>query len=133
VLARDLIAGAPSAAQLMQARALLEQASRANAYYVRKHVAALLASSPLDAVRDPEAALGLARQLAAGEIRTDPQMYEAVAAAYAANGDFHNASAQQQLAVQKAQALGWNTRTMAERLDAYRHGRAWRGDLFAAT
>ncbi len=132
LLAQDLLAASPSPSQVTQARALLRQAARADSYYVRKHVVALLASSPLDTVRDPPAALELARQLVAGDIRTDPQMYEAVAAAYAANGDFHNASAQQRLAVQKAQVLGWNTRTLAQRLDAYRHDRAWRGDLLAS-
>jgi TPR repeat protein len=131
-LAQDLLAGAPSAAQVTQARGLLEQAARANAYYVRKHVIALLAGSPQEAVRDPPAALALARQLASGDIRSDPQMYEVAAAAYAANGDFHNASAQQQLAVDKAKALGWNTRMLAEQLDAYRHDRAWHGDLLAS-
>lgn len=33
------------------------------------------------------------------------------------------------LAVQKAQQLGWDTREMHERLSAYRHHTAWRGDL----
>jgi len=132
LLAQDLLAGAPSASQVTQARVLLGQAARANAYYVRKHVVALLASSALDAVGDPPAALKLARQLAAGTIRSDPEMYEVVAAAYAANGDFHDASAQQQLAVDKAKVLGWNTRTLAEQLDAYRHDRAWQGDLLAS-
>jgi len=132
VLAQDLLAGRPSAAQTAQARSLLAQAARADSYYVRKHVVALLATSPVDAVRDPHAALELARQLAAGAIRFDPQMYEAVAAAYAANGDFKNAAAQQQLAVQTARGLHWDTRTMAERLEEYRRGTAWRGDLLAA-
>jgi TPR repeat protein len=131
-LAQDLLAGIPSASQATQARALLAQAARSDAYYVRKHLVALLASSTVDAVRDPPAALALARQLAAGEIRSDPQMYEVVAAAYAANGDFHNASAQQQLAVDKAKTLGWNNRTLADQLDAYRHDRAWHGDLLAS-
>jgi hypothetical protein len=36
------------------------------------------------------------------------------------------------LALQKARALGWSTGAMSERLDAYRHDRAWRGDLFAS-
>jgi TPR repeat protein len=133
LLARDLLAGAPDASQLAQARTLLGQAARSDSYYVRKHVVALLATSPLDAVRDPPAALGLARRLAAGDITTDPQMYEAVAAAFAANGDFNDATAQQQLALQKAYALGWNTHVMRERLDAYRHGRAWRGDLLGSS
>jgi TPR repeat protein len=131
LLAQDLLAGVPSASQVTQARALLGQAARANNYYVRKHVVALLAGAAPDALRDPPAALELAKQLAGGTIRADPQMYEVVAAAYAASGDFHNASAQQQLAVDKAKGLGWNTRTLAEQLDAYRHDRAWHGDLLA--
>jgi hypothetical protein len=132
LLARDLLAGTPDASQLAQARTLLGQAARGDSYYVRKHVVALLATSPLDAVRDAPAALELARRLAAFDITTDPQMYEAVAAAFAANGDFRNATAQQQLAVQKAYALGWNTHVMSEQLDAYRHDRAWRGELLAS-
>jgi TPR repeat protein len=129
LLARELLGSAADAANLTRARTLLAQAARADSYYVRKHVVALLASSPLDEVRDPPKALELARQLDAAEIRADPQMYEAVAAAYAANGSFRDATAQQQLATDKARTLGWNTRTMSERLDAYRHGKAWRGDL----
>ncbi|MBV8306025.1 MAG: hypothetical protein JO274_00980 [Gammaproteobacteria bacterium] len=131
--ARDLLAGSPTTAQIVEARSLLGRAAHADSYYVRKHVAALLAASPLEAVRDPPAALTLAQQLAAGEIRTDPQMFETVAAAYAANGDFRAATAQQQLAVEKAATLGWNTAVMKERLDAYRHERAWHGELLGAT
>jgi TPR repeat protein len=131
VLASDLLNTTPAAAQAAEARALLEKAAASDSYYVRKHVVALLAASAVDAVRDPPAALGVAMKLAAGEIQSDPQMFEAVAAAYAANGDFHNALAQQQLAIQKAQALRWNTSAMSERASAYRHGRPWLGDLFA--
>jgi uncharacterized protein len=131
VLAGDLLNTTPAAAQAEQARAWLEKASASDSYYVRKHVTALLAASPVEAVRDPPTALGVAMKLAAGDIQSDPQMFEVVAAAYAANGDFHNAIAQQQLALQKAQSLGWNTSAMGERLSAYRHGKPWRGDLFA--
>jgi len=133
LLARDLLGGTAGAAQLEQARALLEQAAHADSYYVRKHVVALFAASPVDAVRNAPAALELARRLSAGEIKSDPQMFESVAAAYAANGDFRNATAQQQIAVEKASALRWKTRAMQERLDAYRHGKAWRGDLLASS
>jgi hypothetical protein len=131
LLARELLGSAADASRVARARALLAQAAGADSYYVRKHVVALLASSPLDEVRDPPKALGLARQLAASEIRADPQMYEALAAAYAANGGFRDAAAQQQLAMEKARALGWNTRVMSEQLDAYRHGNVWHGDLLA--
>jgi hypothetical protein len=131
MLATDLLSADPSAAQAAQARSLLERAATSDSYYVRKHVVALLAASPLDAVRDPGTALSVAMKLAGGEIQSDPQMFEAVGAAYAANGDFRQASAQQQLAIRRARSLAWNTRVMAERLAAYRGGRPWRGDLFA--
>jgi hypothetical protein len=97
---------------------------------VRKHVTALLAASPIDAVRDPPTALAVAMKLSAQPIQSDPQMFEAVAAAYAANGDFHHAVVQQQRAVVKAQNLGWHTHLLEERLAAYRHGNAWHGDVF---
>jgi hypothetical protein len=131
VLAADLLNTAPAAAQAEQARALLQKAASSDSYYVRKHVAALLAASPVEAVRDPPTARGVALKLVAGQIQSDPQMFEVVAAAYAANGDFHNAVAEQQLAMEKAQTLGWNTSGMGERLSAYRRGQPWRGDLFA--
>jgi len=131
MLATDLLNGDPSAAQLAEARSLLERAAISDSFYVRKRVVALLAASPLDSVRDPGTALSVAMKLAAGEIQTDPQMFEAVGAAYAANGDFRQASAQQQTAIRKAQSLAWNTRVMAQRLSAYRGGRPWRGDLLA--
>jgi TPR repeat protein len=129
--AEELLAGAPSGANVAQARELLGRAGRAGSYYVRKHVVALLAASPLDAVRDPAAALTLAKQLEAGEIRSDPQMFEALAAAYAASGDFRHAAGKEQLAIRRAQALGWSTRAMSERLAAYRAGQPWHGALLA--
>ena len=131
ILATDLLSADPSGAQAAQARSLLERAATSDSFYVRKHVVALLAASALDSVRDPGTALSVAMKLAAGEIQSDPQMFEAVGAAYAANGDFRQASAQQQIAIRKARSLAWNTRVMAERLSAYRDGRPWRGDLFA--
>jgi hypothetical protein len=85
------------------------------------------------AARDPATAQSVAVKLAAGEIQSDPQMFEALAAAAAANGDFQNAVAQQQRALHKAQSLGWDTRLMSERMAAYRAGRAWQGDLFASS
>jgi TPR repeat protein len=130
LLASDLLAAGSNSTQIAEARALLERAATSESYYVRKHVTALLAASPIDAVRDARTALDVAMKLSAQPIQSDPQMFEVVAAAYAASGDFHNAVAQQQHAVQKARALGWNTHQQEERLGAYRHGNAWHGDLF---
>jgi TonB family protein len=132
MLASDLLSASPGEAQIAQARALLAQAATADSYYVRKHVAALLASSPVVAVRDSHVALEIAKQLLAGELRSDPQMYEVAAAAYAANGDFRNAVAQQQVALHLAQGLGWDAGTMGVRLASYRSGKSWQGDLVAA-
>ena len=131
LLAGDLLAGTPSAEQIAQARALFARAAGSDSYYVRKHLVALLAASPLEAIRDPVGALALAVKLAAGDIQSDPQMFEAVAAAYAANADFRKAVAQQDLALTKAQSLGWNTRAMSDRQSAYRRDTPWRGELFA--
>jgi hypothetical protein len=67
---------------------------------------ALVAGAVIAAALSADAlAAANAAPLVAGDIRTDPQ---------------------------KAQGLGWNTRTLAERLDAYRHDRTWRGDLLAS-
>jgi uncharacterized protein len=132
MLASDLLSASPSEAQIAQARALLAQAATADSYYVRKHVAALLASSPVVSVRDPHASLEIANKLLAGELRSDPQMYEVAAAAYAANGDFRNAVAQQQVALHLAQGLGWDAGAMGVRLASYRSGKSWQGELVAA-
>jgi TPR repeat protein len=129
MLARDLLSGTPDAVQVTEARALLASAAPSSDYYVMKHVAGLLAASPIDAVRDPATALGVARRLAAGEIQSDPQMFEVIAAADAANGDFAGAAAGEQTAIDKASRLGWSTRDMQERFQAYRARRVWHGDL----
>ena len=131
VLAQELLKGSPSAAQVSEARALLASAGNSDSYYVQKHAVALLAASPVAEVNDPAAALRIANKLLAGEIQSDPQMFEAVAAAYAANKDFDLASAKQDIAVKKARTLGWNTRLMKERLSAYEQRHPWSGDLFA--
>jgi TPR repeat protein len=131
LLAVDLLSNGAGSTQIAEARALLERAAASDSYYVRKHVAALLAASPVDAVRDAPTALAVAMKLSSQPIQSDPQMFEAVAAAYAANGDFHKAVAQQQRAVLKAESLGWHRRSLEERLSAYRHGKAWHGDLFS--
>ncbi len=132
LLASELLRGTPTATQIAQARAALVPAAGSGSYYVRKHVVALLAASPLDELRDPHTALTLAQQLQGGEIQSDPEMFAAVAAAYASSGDFHAAVAQQQRAQQKALNLGWDTRALDAQLAAYRAGRPWRGDVFAS-
>jgi len=131
VLAADLVSANPTDAQLGEARSLLEQAASADSYYVRKHVVALLAASPYAQLRDATTAQQVASRLSVGDIQSDPQMFEALAAAAAAGGDFAGAVSQQEIAIRKARDLGWNTRAMEERLASYKGGKAWQGDLFA--
>jgi len=128
-LAADLVSATPTDAQLGEARTLLEHAASSDSYYVRKHVVALLAASPLAALRDPATAQQVAFKLALGDIQSDPQMFEALAAA--AGGDFAGAVSQQATAIRKARDLAWNTHAMEERLASYKGGKAWAGDLFA--
>ncbi len=130
-LAADLVSASPTDAQTGEARTLLERAAAADSYYVRKHVVALLAASPIAALRDPATARQVASRLARGDIQSDPQMFEALAAAAAAAGDFAGAVSQQETAIRKARDLAWNTRAMEERLAFYKGGKAWAGDLFA--
>jgi hypothetical protein len=129
-VATDLVSAHPTDAQVGEARALLERAAAADSYYVRKHVVALLAASPLAALRDPVTAQQVAFRLAQGDIQSDPQMFEALAAAAAATGDFTAAVAHQEKAIRKARELAWSTHAMEQRLATYRQGRAWQGDLF---
>ena len=128
-LAADLVSGTPTDAQVGEARTLLEHAAGADSYYVRKHVVALLAASPIAALRDPATAQQVAFKLALGNIHSDPQMFEVLAAAAAAGGDFAAAVTQQETAIRKARDLAWNTHAMEERLASYKGGKAWQGDL----
>ena len=129
--AAELLRGTPTAAQVAQAHTLLERAALSDNYYARKHAVAMLASSPVEGVRDAAAALSGAQKLLAGDIQSDPQMFEAAAAAYAAGKQYQAAVTQQRSALNKAQALGWNTAAMQQRLGAYRRDSPWVGDLYA--
>jgi TPR repeat protein len=131
--AAELLRGTATSEQVAEARLLLTRAAASTDYYGRKHAVALLAASPLAAVRDPQLARSAANTLIhAGEIHSDPQMFEVVAAAYAASHEYGNAVDAEREAIQKALALGWNTGAMQQRLAAYRHDAPWLGDLYAA-
>ena len=130
-LAQMLLSQQPSQDRLAQIKSLLQNAATTGGFHVKKHAVALLAASPVEAIRNPAISLAGAQALSSGTIQSDPQMFEAVAAAQAVNGNFAQAEAQQQAALTKAKALGWNTRFMKERLDSYRDKKAWYGDIFA--
>ena len=129
-LATDLLRASPTESRVHAVRKHLEQAASADSYSVWKPVGALLAASPLAPLRDPATAQQVASRLSAGGIQSDPQMFEALAAAAAAGGDFAGAASQQETAIRKARDLKWETHAMEERLAAYKSGKAWQGDLF---
>jgi TonB family protein len=130
LLARTLLTGNPTAPQIAEARALLEQAAGTESFFVQKQLIALLAASPLEALRDPTTARAAAAKLMNSGVEADPQMYEAAAAAAAANGDFSAARNAQWTAVKRAREMQWNTRLIEERLALYRRSRPWTGELF---
>ena len=132
-LAESLLAGQPSPDQIAEARGLLEQAAQSDDYYVMKHVAALLASSPVEALRDAPTAKAVADRLMKDPISTDPQKYEAAAAAYAAAKDFWMAGAKEQAAIKAATKLQWNGQPMQERLALYRKSQSWTGNVLAGS
>jgi predicted HAD superfamily Cof-like phosphohydrolase len=117
--------------QIEESRELLQRASRSDDTYARKHAVGLLAASSTVAVRDAASALAGSKGLSAARTGQDPQLYEVIAAAQAANGNFTQAIATQQTAIEKAAALYWNTAWLDERLEAYKKRRSWSGDLFA--
>jgi uncharacterized protein len=131
-LAMQLLQGTPGAEQLTHARSLLENASASDDFYVRTHVTALLAASPFEAVRDAGKARTVAEKLDKDPMPSDPQLFEAIAAACAANGDFEKAAARQERAIGEAESLQWtNLGEMQARLAAYHASKPWTGDLFA--
>jgi Flp pilus assembly protein TadD len=66
----------------------------------------LLATTPIEALRDPPRAVDLARRAVAGESPPDPNSLDTLAAAQAANGDFADAAATAQRAVEGAVQSG---------------------------
>jgi hypothetical protein len=130
-LAELFLIPAATGAAIAEAQAMLEKAAHSTNYYALKHAAVLLAASDIDSLRNPAAALAAANALRAYQLEADPQLFEAIAAAEAANGSFDRAASQQAAALKSARRLHWNTQRIEERLAAYHAGNVWRGDVFA--
>lgn len=121
----------PSAGEIDAAhRWLARIADSANPFAIRRALAHF-AASPFPALRDSVAAGRIADRLDRERKPLDPQMREALAAAFAARGDFGKAVARQRDAIEAARDLKWNTTWMDARLACYRAGGAWHGDLLA--
>ncbi len=96
----------------------------------RFYFAALLATGPDPALRNPSRALELSEQ-AKKDFGMNPIWSEIRAAAHAMTGAFENAKIEQGAAVRAAKRLGWNTAPQEARLADYTASKPWSGDLFA--
>jgi TPR repeat protein len=109
----------------------IHSAAQAEDVYSVKHATVLLAIPPREGLGDPAAALTAAKRLDGMDAEYDPQVSEAIAAAYAANGDFKAAAKHQERAIDAAEEYYWNDSAMRARLAAYKSSQAWTGDLLA--
>jgi hypothetical protein len=105
---------------------MLRGAANADDAFIRMWAAGILATAPVEAVRDPEAALAAARTL---DLQEDPDASETLAAALAANGQYREAVAAQQAAITAATRLHWKVGHLRERLARYKAGKPWTGYL----
>ncbi|MEZ5533845.1 MAG: energy transducer TonB [Steroidobacteraceae bacterium] len=132
-LGEHLLEGDPDAARLAEAKRLFSDVVGSDNAWALKHAIAQLAASPREALRDAPTALRASTTLfvKGRNLSQDPQSFDALAAARAANGDFRGAARAQQQAIAAAGKLQWNPSRMHERLAAYRAGTMWYGDLLA--
>jgi hypothetical protein len=93
-----------------------------------KYLAAILAASPNDAVRNPAQALELLGNVEKAD-RWEPTTLEIRAAALAGMGDFQAALKSQGRAIERAQKLSWDMGPLEARLQAYQRAEPWHGEL----
>jgi uncharacterized protein len=129
-LAQHLLEGNPSPEAVSGALVWLERASKQKNPTADLYLAALLAASPLQAVRDPMRALTLT-DVAKKDYPDDPNLHEIRAAALAARGDYKAASKEQAAAIERATKLGWNLDVLQARQTLYEQGHPWTGNLLA--
>jgi len=128
ILAARALSDANDAQRYEHAKALLERAAKLPDDDAILTLAALLATSPQQDIRDPKRSLEL-MQLSFNRVSDDPMTFEIRAAARAAGGDFTAAVDDQTTALAMAAKLKWSTAAEQERLDAYKAGRPWVGEL----
>ena len=113
-----------------KAKALLEEVAGAQDPFLQLWAAGMLATAPVDAIRDPTFALRAAEKLnATTEFAMDPDYRELLAAALAANGQFAKAAKSEREAISRAEVLDWDTAPLKARLTSYESGKQWRGYL----
>ena len=110
----------------------LHEASTSRDPFIRLWVAGLMATAPIERLRDPVLALQIATTLnheAKVPYSEDPDYAELLAAAQAANDQYDAAAQSELLAIKRAVALKWNTSGLQNRLAVYQAKKPWRGYL----
>jgi hypothetical protein len=105
---------------------MLHGAANSNDPFVQLWAAGILATAPIDSVRDAPAALESALTL---KVEGDPDAGETLAAALAANGRHDDAVKAEVAAIAAATKLHWNVALMQKRLARYQAGEPWVGWL----
>ncbi len=106
----------------------LERAAVQNNINSQKYLAAVLAASPDETLRDSARALGLI-DVVLKKDRGDILAQEIRAAALAASGKFADATTAQTKALVAAERRSWDLTDLNQRLETYQSGKAWYGDL----
>jgi len=106
----------------------LERAAKGDNVKAKKYLASVLATSPIESLRDPKRALELIKLVLKQE-KGDAVALEIQAAALAANGEYDAAIAAEERALKLAKSYEWNTEELSERLKLYRANKSWQGEL----
>jgi hypothetical protein len=128
----DLLMGGADPQYFGKAKELLESLASSSGSFMRLWAAGLLATAPMEGVRDPEVALQVATTLnrePGVAYAQDPDYAELLAAAQAANGHYSDAVESEKTAIARATVLKWNVSNMQARLSTYVAGTPWRGYL----
>jgi hypothetical protein len=120
MLARGTVEGHPEVGPM------LHGAANSSDAFVQIWAAGILATSPIESVRDPMAALESAKTL---KLEGDPDAGETLAAAWAATGNFVEAVKAESAAIIVAEKLHWKDGFMQQRLAKYKAGQPWIGWL----
>jgi hypothetical protein len=110
------------------AKALLEEVARPPNDDAMLTLAALLATTPQEDIRDPKRSLQLLDAIFS-RVNDDPMTFEIRAAARAGSGDFASAIDDQSKALAMAVKLKWSTAAEQQRLAAYKAQKPWFGEL----
>jgi TonB family protein len=127
-LATYALRGTPDATNTKLAAVWLERAAASGDHDGTYYLSALLATTPVEAMRDPKRALGLLDKVK-HDLGGDPTGSEIRAAAQAASGAFQDAVSSERRAIAMATKLKWDLAPLNERLAHYESRQPWYGDL----